>query len=113
LRGSIDRILLGVGSLRGRRSYSSLKIEDVIDFWRVEDMQENKRLLLRAEMLLPGRAWLEFYIQDKGADRALSVKAYYDTSSIFGHIYWYFCLLFHYSIFHNLIKAIERRSESL
>lgn len=111
LRGSIDRILLGVGSARGRRSYSSLKINDVIDFWRIEDIEANKALLLRAEMKLPGQAWLEFYIQDKGLERILSVKAYYDTHSILGKAYWYFCLPFHCFIFHNLIKEIERRSK--
>ena len=110
LRGGIDRILLGVGSVRGRRSYSSLKINDVIDFWRIEDIQENKRLLLRAEMRLPGRAWLEFTIVEKDNKRALNITAYYDTDSFFGNVYWYLCLPFHHFIFHNLIKEIEKRS---
>ncbi len=110
LRGSIDRILLGVGSARGRRSDSNLKINDVIDFWRIEDMQENKRLLLRAEMRLPGRAWLEFGIGEEGPERNLRVTAYYDTESLFGRIYWYMCLPLHHFIFGNLIKEIEKRS---
>ncbi|MBU2102601.1 MAG: SDR family oxidoreductase, partial [Candidatus Omnitrophica bacterium] len=62
LRGSIDRVLLGVGSVRGRKSQTSVKINDVIDFWRIEDLKDNERLLLRAEMKIPGRAWLEFRI---------------------------------------------------
>lgn len=110
LRGGIDRILLGVGSVRGRRSYSSLKVNDVIDFWRIEDIQENKRLLLRAEMRLPGRAWLEFNVKENEGKRDLSVTAYYDTQDIFGKIYWYLCLPLHHFIFHNLIKEIEKRS---
>jgi len=111
LRGGIDRVLLGVGSSRGRRSHSSLKINDVIDFWRIEDIQENKRLLMRAEMRLPGRAWLEFNIREKDNNRRkLSVIAYYDTNGLFGRIYWYICLPFHYFIFYNLIKELEKRS---
>ncbi len=58
LRGMLDRILLGVGTSRGRRSVSTLRINDVIDFWRVEDLKNDEMLLLRAEMKLPGRAWL-------------------------------------------------------
>ncbi|MDO8663096.1 MAG: SDR family oxidoreductase [Candidatus Omnitrophota bacterium] len=110
LRGGIDRILLGVGTARGRKSQSSLKINDVVDFWRIEDFQENQRLLLRAEMKLPGKAWLEFSITDEGGKRKLSIAAYYDTQSLFGKIYWYLCLPFHRFIFVNLIEEIERRS---
>jgi len=110
LRGGIDRILLGVGTARGRKKQSSLKINDVVDFWRIEDLQYNKKLLLRAEMKLPGRAWLEFNIADQDNIRRLNIIAYDDTQSIFGKIYWYLCLPFHRFIFHNLIKEIERRS---
>ncbi|MDP3789591.1 MAG: SDR family oxidoreductase [Candidatus Omnitrophota bacterium] len=110
LRGGIDRILLGVGSSRGRKSYSSLKVNDVIDFWRIEDIREDKRLLLRAEMRLPGRAWLEFGISEEGTKRNLNVTAHYDTESLFGRIYWYMCLPLHHFIFGNLIKEIEKRS---
>lgn len=110
LRGGIDRVLLGVGSSRGRRSYSTLKVNDVIDFWRIEDVEENKKLLLRAEMRLPGKAWLEFNITEESGNRILNVTAYYDTESIFGRMYWYMCLPFHHFIFHNLIKEIEKRS---
>ncbi len=112
LRGGIDRVLLGVGLVRGRKSYSTLKINDVIDFWRIEDIQGNRRLLLRAEMKLPGKAWLEFNLKEENDKRRLNVTAYYDTHSLFGRLYWYICLPFHYFIFHNLIKEIERRSNA-
>ncbi|MCY2928286.1 MAG: DUF2867 domain-containing protein, partial [Planctomycetota bacterium] len=62
LRGAIDRLLLGVGDARGRRRSSALEINDVVGFWRVEDLRPDARLLLRAEMKLPGKAWLEFTI---------------------------------------------------
>jgi len=110
LRGGIDRILLGVGSARGRKSQSSLKINDVVDFWRIEDLEDSKRLLLRAEMKLPGKAWLEFSITEENSKRTLSIIAYYDTQSLFGKVYWYLCLPLHRFIFVNLIKAIEKRS---
>lgn len=110
LRGMVDRLLGGVGSSRGRRSYRGLKVNDVIDFWRIEDFREGQRLLLRAEMKLPGKAWLEFNIQPVPDGRKLSVTAYYDAQGFWGVIYWYACLPFHYVIFKELIAAIEKRS---
>ncbi len=110
LRGALDRLLGGVGTARGRKSQTKLEINDVIDFWRVEDLQPGKRLLLRAEMKLPGRAWLEFNIDDIQGARKLSVTAYYDTDSAAGRVYWFLCYPFHLFIFDNLIRTIEKRS---
>ncbi len=110
LRGAIDRIFLGVGTSRGRKSQTTLKIDDVIDFWRTEDIQPNKRLLLRAEMKLPGRAWLEFNIKNEIDKRKLSIVAHYYTHSLLGKIYWYIFLPFHRLIFNSLIEQIEKRS---
>lgn len=109
LRGMIDRILMGVGTARGRRSSSSLRINDVIDFWRVEDLKYNERLLLRAEMKLPGRAWLEFKINREEVGNCLSVKAYYQPRGFLGKIYWYIFLPFHQVILNDIIKQIEKR----
>ena len=81
LRGMVDGMLLGVGSSRGRRSRSSLRINDVIDFWRVEDMIKDT-MLLRAEMKLPGKAWLQFTIDTQKEPTIVSVKAFYQTSTI-------------------------------
>jgi hypothetical protein len=86
LRGTIDKASLGVGTSRGRRSQKRLKINDVIDFWRVEDLQENRRLLLRAEMKMPGKAWLEFQIQEEGSQRRLSIDAHFQTQSLWGRL---------------------------
>jgi hypothetical protein len=110
LRGMLDRLLSGVGTSRGRRSSSTLRINDVIDFWRVEDLVRNRRLLLRAEMKLPGRAWLEFTVAPEGDKNGMQVKAYFHTASLAGKIYWYLFLPFHYFIFHDLILEIEKRS---
>jgi len=110
LRGMVDRILGGVGVARGRRSSSSLRINDVIDFWRVEDLKYNRRLLLRAEMKLPGKAWLEFSIDREADDNRLSSKAYYQPRGLFGKIYWYIFLPFHNIIFKGLLRQIEKRA---
>jgi hypothetical protein len=112
LRGLLDRVFLGVGMSRGRKSRVHLEIHDVIDFWRIEDLQENQRLLLRAEMKLPGRAWLELSVKpvEKTDRRVLSVTAFFDTNSILGRIYWNLMLPAHGFIFGNLIKQIEKRS---
>ena len=110
LRGAIDRLLMGVGTARGRRNASTLAINDVLDFWRVEDLKPNALLLLRAEMKLPGRAWLEFRIEKKNSGNNLHIKAYYQTQSLFGKIYWYVFLPFHEYIFNDLIRQIALKN---
>ena len=77
---------------------------------RLEDLQLNKKLLLRAEMKLFGKAWMEFMIRQQGPRNVLSVTAYYQTSTVLGHLYWYLFLPFHHFIFANLIKQIEKKS---
>lgn len=110
MRGMVDRLLLGVGASRGRRQAGRLAVHDAVGFWRVEDVEEDRRLLLRAEMRLPGRAWLEFNIVDRQDDRLLTVVAHYDAAGIAGKVYWYVFLPFHDFIFKGLLRQIERRS---
>jgi len=115
MRGVIDRVLFGVGTGRGRKSQTKLEVHDVIDFFRVEDLQPDRRLLLRAEMKLPGKAWLEFRV-DPDPDgepqkrQRLSITASFQTTSLFGKVYWYFFLPFHHFIFADLLEHINRRS---
>ncbi len=112
MRGALDRLLQGVGTTRGRRSASTLRVNDVVDFWRVEKIQYDRQLLLRAEMKVPGYAWLEFRVDPiSGNKNRLSVNAYYKTKGLWGRTYWYIFLPFHHFIFNDLIKQIERRSE--
>ncbi|NJO89006.1 MAG: SDR family oxidoreductase, partial [Chloroflexia bacterium] len=110
MRGMIDRVLMGVGTSRGRKSQSCLKLNDVIGFWRVEDLEENRKLLLRAEMKLPGRAWLEFNVNPAMKENILSVTAYFEHRGLWGRIYWYIFVPFHAILFKNLLKAIAERS---
>lgn len=111
LRGVIDNILMGVGTTRGRKNQTRLRINDVIDYWRVEDLQKNARLLLRAEMKLPGMGWLEFKIDDEGSRRKLSIVAHYQPRDILGKVYWYAFLSCHRFLFKDLLRQIEKRAE--
>lgn len=110
MRGAVDKMLLGVGLSRGRRSYHDLRINDVIDFWRVEDIKPNQLLLLRAEMKLPGEAWLKFQVTTVNELNKLTVIAYFQPGGILGHLYWYTFMPFHFIIFKNLLKQICNRA---
>lgn len=110
LRGSADRMLLGVGTARSRKSYSRLAVGDVIDFWRIEDFQTDCRLLLRSEMKMPGSGWLEFKIEKIDDQHSLSVTNYFHTTGLWGKVYWYTFMPFHHFIFRHLIERIEDNS---
>ncbi len=109
-RGMIDRLFLGVGTIRGRKSNLSLKVDDVVGFWRIEDFKKDERILFRAEMKIPGKAWLEFKIENMKEQNKLSVTAYFSEKGIAGKAYWYLFVPFHAVLFKNLIKEIEIRS---
>jgi hypothetical protein len=110
LRGEFDRVIMGVGTSRGRKRSGALQEHDVVDFWRVERVRQGQRLLLRAEMKLPGMAWLEFTIDPEGDRNRLGITAWYRTRSLFGKLYWYVFLPFHEFIFRGLLRQIEERS---
>ena len=103
-------MLGGVGIARGRRSSSGLRVNDVIDFWRVEDLKPVSRLLLRAEMKLPGKAWLEFNINPSQHGTELAITAHFAPRGILGDVYWYMFLPFHGIIFKDLLKQIEKKA---
>ncbi len=110
LRGAIDRILPGAGGSINRKNKLGIGINDVIDFWRVEDLRANRRLLLRAEMKLPGKAWIEFIIRPTEKSVHLVVNTYFFTKSLYGKMYWYIFLPFHIYLFKELIEQLEQRS---
>ena len=104
LRGFIDKVFGGVGMRRGRRSETELQIGDTLDFWRVLlANKEEKRLLLYAEMKLPGEAWLEFKIDH---NNILTQTATFRPLGVMGRIYWYSVLPFHGFIFNGMMKKI-------
>jgi uncharacterized protein YbjT (DUF2867 family) len=104
LRGFVDKVFGGVGLRRGRTSPTHLDNGDALDFWRVilADKQE-KRLLLFAEMRLPGEAWLEFRIDE---NNVLHQIATFRPIGILGRLYWYSMVPFHFFIFDGMIKNI-------
>ncbi len=102
LRGIIDKLLGGVGLNRGRRSQCDLRTGDCLDFWKVVDLKQNERLLLFAQMKIPGKAWLEFKIKDN----KLIQTAYFYPKGVWGRLYWYSLIPLHYFVFRNMINGI-------
>jgi len=104
LRGFIDRLAGGVGMRRGRKSGTEIAAGDALDFWRVlyADRDE-KRLLLYAEMKLPGEAWLEFKIDKRNV---LTQTATFRPLGLFGRLYWYSVFPLHGIIFNGMINKI-------
>jgi hypothetical protein len=103
MRGFLDQLVGGVGMRRGRKSETEISAGETLDFWRVLIAdKEEKRLLLYAEMKLPGEAWLEFKIEDK----VLIQTATFRPLGLLGRLYWYSVLPFHGFIFGGMIKNI-------
>jgi uncharacterized protein YbjT (DUF2867 family) len=107
LRGFFDRVVGGVGLRRGRTSNVTVSAGDVIDFWRVLLVDKlGKRLLLYAEMKLPGEAWLEFKIIERNGKKNLSQIATFRPSGLWGRLYWYVMWPFHLFIFKGMANQI-------
>lgn len=112
LRGFLDKLVGGVGLRRGRTHDSSLTAGDALDFWRVLVADREKgRLLLYAEMKLPGEAWLEFKVCQVQGHQQLEQTATFRPRGILGRAYWYALLPFHYFIFNGMISRIEAFQE--
>lgn len=112
IRGYFDKLFGGVGLRRGRRSPTKIFAGDSLDFWRVLLADEEKgRLLLYAEMKLPGEAWLEFKLENKGQGIQLTQTATFRPLGLWGRLYWYAMLPFHVFIFENMAKNIVSYSE--
>jgi len=114
LRGFIDQQLGGVGLRRGRRHPEKIAIGDALDFWRVEEYLEGEKLLLRAEMKVWGRAWLEFKVEkiDENNSRLRQTARYYPRG-LFGLVYWYAVYPVHALVFRGMSRAIARRAALL
>jgi uncharacterized protein YbjT (DUF2867 family) len=112
VRGLLDRAVGGVGLRRGRRHPTDLYVGDALDFWRVEELDEGRLLRLRAEMRVPGLAWLEFHVErgDPGATR-LRQKATFHPRGLAGHAYWWSVAPFHGFVFGSMIRNICRAAE--
>jgi uncharacterized protein YbjT (DUF2867 family) len=102
IRGFLDKIAGGYGLSRGKRSAVSLRVGDALDFWKVADIRPGRRLLLLAQMKLPGRAWLEFEIHP---DRLIQT-AHFSPRGLLGRIYWYTVWPLHNFVFADLARQI-------
>jgi uncharacterized protein YbjT (DUF2867 family) len=107
LRGFLDLLVGGIGMRRGRRSDTSLRVGDTIDFWRVEALEDNL-LRLVAEMKLPGRAWLEFEVTGDGSSSTIRQTATFDPVGLPGRAYWYALYPLHHLVFGGMLRGIAR-----
>ena len=112
IRGYIDLLIGGVGMRRGRRSETELISGDPLDFWRVEEIEKNKLLRLRAEMKLPGEAWLQFNVENIDENKSkLTQTAFFEPRGLWGLLYWYSIYPLHGIIFGGMIRSIKKASE--
>jgi uncharacterized protein YbjT (DUF2867 family) len=106
LRGFMDKIVGGPGLRRGRRHPVELLPGDAVDFWRVEEVRPPRLLRLRAEMKVPGRAWLQWETREEDGHTRLTQAALFEPKGLFGWAYWVGSYPFHHFIFDGMIDAI-------
>ncbi len=113
LRGLLDRMVGGVGLRRGRRDPHSLRVGDAVDFWRVEAVEPDRLVRLRAEMKVPGEAWLQFESLPSPDGRTKLVQtAFFAPKGLFGLLYWYVLYPIHGLIFGAMIARLAESAES-
>lgn len=106
LRGALDLWVGGVGLKRGRKDARHLKVGDTLDFWQVEAFEPNHLLRLRAEMKVPGRAWLEFELTDIPGGSRLRQTAFFDPYGVRGLLYWYVLYPIHRWMFKGMLRNV-------
>jgi len=113
IRGLMDKMAGGVGLRRGRTNNKAIYTGDTLDFWRVLLADKpNRRLLLYAEMILPGEAWLEFKINEKEGQYFLQQTATFRPKGLLGRMYWYSVLPFHYFVFDGMARHLVEYKET-
>ncbi|MFZ1753684.1 MAG: SDR family oxidoreductase [Caldilineaceae bacterium] len=111
IRGLVDKLIGGVGLRRGRRDPDDLRVGEALDFWRVEEVEPDHLLRLRAEMKVPGKAWIQFQATPReDGQTLLSQTAFFAPKGLFGWVYWYALYPFHGLIFSGLIDQIVERT---
>jgi hypothetical protein len=111
LRGLVDRLVGGPGLRRGRRHPDELLVGEAVDFWRVERMERDRLLRLRAEMKVPGSAWLQWEIfRERGRTRVVQ-SAIFAPTGVAGMAYWYVLYPVHALIFSSMIRALKGEAE--
>lgn len=112
-RGFLDKLVGGPGLRRGRRDPEQLYPGEAVDFWRVEEVRAPELLRLRAEMKVPGQAWLQFEAIPEGEGTRLVQTAYFAPTGFAGWAYWYGIYPFHARIFSDLVDAVARDAVEL
>ena len=112
LRGAADRVVGGVGLRRGRRDPNHARVGDALDFWRVEENIPPRLLRLRAEMKLPGLAWLEWHVDPAGSGSVLRQKATFYPRGLAGHAYWWAVAPFHAFVFGAMVRRMAAAAET-
>jgi hypothetical protein len=112
VRGWLDSLSGGVGLKRGRRDPDQLYVGDALDFWRVEEIEPGRLLRLRAEMRLPGRAWLEMRVVDAAEGSRYEQRAIFLPRGLTGHLYWRAVSPFHAIIFGGMARNIASAADS-
>ncbi len=114
IRGFFDQMIGGVGLRRGRRDQDDLRVGDALDFWRVECVEPGRLLRLRAEMKVPGKAWLQWEVESHGEGQSrLLQTAFFAPKGLMGWLYWYALYPFHGLIFSGLIDQIAQRAVAM
>ncbi len=113
LRGWMDKAIGGVGIRRGRRHPDDIRLGEALDFWRVEAVEPDRLLRLRAEMRVPGKAWLQFESTPQDGKTVLTETAYYEPRGFFGFVYWYAMWPFHAFLFDGLIRRLAARARMI
>jgi len=113
VRGMLDRLVGGVGLRRGRRDPDRLRTGDALDFWRVEHLEPGRCLRLRAEMKVPGEAWLEFEVRPEadGGSRLVQT-AIFAPRGLWGHVYWNILYPLHGPIFGSMVRRLAAAAEA-
>jgi hypothetical protein len=113
-RGWLDKVVGGVGLRRGRKHPDEIHPGEALDFWRVETVEKDRLMRLRAEMKLPGKAWLQFEsLPQDGGKTLFTVTAYFAPYGLFGFLYWYAMWPFHKPLFDGLARRIASRARVL
>jgi uncharacterized protein YbjT (DUF2867 family) len=106
VRGALDLLVGGVGLRRGRAHPTRLRVGDVVDCWRVEVLERGRRLRLRAEMKLPGRAWLDFEVEPAASGTRLRQVASFDPRGVAGLAYWFSIYPAHAFVFRDMLRGV-------
>ena len=111
LRGLLDVLVGGVGMRRSGTRRAPLRVGDEVDFWRVEQLEPDRLLRLKAEMILPGEAWLEFEISGGAASATIRQTATFAPRGLPGRLYWYTVFPLHELVFRGMLRGIARAAQ--